>query len=110
MKRIFVLQLAFGLVAAYFVFTLHGFNWSDFLNGLFEFGGSFMLMRNVIQLHRDKMLRGYHWWSTAFFSVWGWWNTFYYPHLGQWWSFTGGVFVVSVNTFWLAQMYYYRKN
>lgn len=85
-------------------------NWPDFWNGCFEFGGSLMLLRNVIQLHRDKMVRGYHWWGTAFFMAWGYWNLFFYPNLGQWWSFSGGICVVTVNTYWLGLIWYYRKN
>jgi len=46
----------------------------------------------------------------VFFTSWGMWNLFYYPHLGQWYSFAGGVFIVSVNTFWLGQIIYYRRN
>lgn len=81
----------------------------DVINGLFEFVGSVMLWRNVLQLHRDKMVRGVHWTATGFFMAWGYWNLFYYPHLGQWWSFWGGVSIVTANTVWLAQMLYYGR-
>lgn len=79
----------------------------DFVNGLFEFIGSAMLWRNVVQLHRDKLVKGVHWNATAFFAAWGYWNLYYYPHLDQWWSFAGGVSIVVANTVWLVQMMYY---
>lgn len=81
----------------------------DLINGLFEFAGSAMLWRNVLQLHRDKEVKGVHWNATAFFAAWGYWNLFYYPHLDQWWSFAGGLSIVFANTVWLGQMIYYLR-
>lgn len=82
----------------------------DLVNGLFEFVGSIFLWMNVVKLYRDKMLRGYDWRSTAFFSAWGFWNLVYYPSLDQWASFTGGCSIVLANTIWLILMFKYRKN
>lgn len=83
----------------------------DTLNGAFEFLGSVMLWRNVLQLHRDKIVKGVHWSATGFFMLWGYWNLYYYPALGQWLSFAGGVSIVTANTVWLVQtLYYMRKN
>lgn len=81
----------------------------DMINGAFEALGSVMLWRNVLQLHRDKQVKGVHWTATGFFAAWGYWNLFYYPHLDQWYSFTGGVSIVLANTVWLAQMIYYIR-
>lgn len=81
----------------------------DLLNGAFEFMGSVMLWRNVMQLHRDKMVKGVHWSATGFFMLWGYWNLYYYPVLGQWLSFAGGVSIVTANTVWLLQMLYYSR-
>lgn len=82
---------------------------ADLLNGGFEFVGSLMLWRNVLQLYHDKIVRGVHWTATGFFAAWGYWNLFYYPHLAQWWSFAGGVSLVTANTLWLGQMLYYGR-
>lgn len=79
----------------------------DLMNGLFEFTGAVMLARNVLQLHRDKMVRGVHWSPTLFFAAWGIWNLYYYPALGQWCSFSGGMAIVAVNFVWFCQMMYY---
>jgi hypothetical protein len=83
----------------------------DIVNGAFELVGGCMLMTNVLRIYKDKILKGYNPISTVFFTGWGLWNLFYYPHLGQWFSFAGGVFIVTVNSFWLGQIVYYgRKN
>ena len=81
----------------------------DLINGLFELFGSVMLWKNVIQLYKDKQVRGVHWTATGFFAAWGYWNLFYYPHLDQWWSFAGGISIVIANTIWLFQMLYYGR-
>ena len=79
----------------------------DFINGAFEFVGSIVLWRNVVQLHRDKQVRGVHWLPTGFFLAWGFWNLYFYPHLDQWWSFAGGISVIVANGTWFCQMLYY---
>lgn len=83
--------------------------WPDLVNGTFELLGGFALLRNVIQLHRDKEVKGVHWAPTAFFMSWGFWNLFFYPQLGQWFSFIGGLWIVVVNCIWLGQIAYYTR-
>lgn len=56
--------------------------WQDAINGAFELAGSVFILRSIMQLHRDKQVHGVHWWTPAFFGVWGLWNLYYYPHLG----------------------------
>lgn len=84
-------------------------NIPDAINGTFEVLGSVMIWRNVLELHRDKMVRGVHWLPVGFFAAWGYWNLFYYPHLDQWLSFWGGVSIVVANTVWLWQMLHYGR-
>lgn len=81
----------------------------DIVNGAFEFGGAVVLLLNVLQLHRDKMVMGYDPKVTIFFTLWGFWNLYYYPHLNQWLSFLGGIFIVTINTIWLVMLLYYKK-
>jgi len=81
----------------------------DIMNGTLELGGGLFLLKNVLQLHRDKVTRGVHWAPTAYFAFWGLWNLYYYPHLEQWFSVSGAAFLVSVNLFWFGQMMYYRR-
>lgn len=79
----------------------------DHINGLFEFAGGALLLKNVRALIRDKKISGISWLPVLFFSTWGLWNLYYYPSLGQWWSFTGGLFVCSANWLWLILLAYY---
>jgi hypothetical protein len=79
----------------------------DLINGLFEFGGSILLWKNVRQLNKDKEIKGVHWAPTMFFFLWGLWNLFYYPSLQQWASFMGGMSIVIANGVWVAQMLHY---
>jgi len=81
----------------------------DLVNGVFELGGSFILLLNILKLKKDKHIAGVHWSPTAFFAAWGAWNAIYYPHLGQWFSFSGGVALVLVNVVWLAMLFYYTQ-
>jgi hypothetical protein len=83
---------------------------ADLINGLFETLGGFAILLSVVKLHREKMVRGVSWPHTAFFASWGMWNLFYYPSLAQWFSFSGGLWLVTVNTVWLAQLIYYSRN
>jgi len=79
----------------------------DLINGSFEFIGSIALLMNVFRLYKDKRIQGMHWASTLYFTSWGIWNIFYYPSLEQWFSFSGGIFLVTVNIIWLGQLSFY---
>ena len=83
--------------------------WPDIVNALFEGGMSFVLLRSVLQLHRDKKVAGLHWTLIAFTTAWGVWNLYYYPHLGQWWSFYAGAAVVSINAWYVTAIRYYMR-
>lgn len=80
---------------------------NDFCNGLFELFGGIMLGLNVLQLYRDKEVKGVHWGAVAFFFSWGLWNLYYYPSLNQWWSFAGGCLIASMNFAWLFLLVFY---
>lgn len=80
----------------------------DLINGTLEACGALFIFLSVRKLYQDKCVRGVSWLHAGFFAVWGYWNLFYYPHLDQWFSFFGGVAIVATNTFWLAQLIYYR--
>jgi len=82
----------------------------DFVNAVFEFGGSLFVVNNIRVVLKDRMVKGVSVVSVAFFAVWGIWNLFYYPYLQQWWSFYGGVAIVVTNIVWIHLMLYYRKH
>lgn len=115
-REAYIATLAYALLwtAGLFAFALvaaqHGIAYNYLVNGVIEFLGANALLLNVLKLYQQKQTRGVHWAGTAFFMGWGYWNIFYYPSVGDWWSFAGGLFVVTINTFWLGQMLYYRKN
>lgn len=79
----------------------------DMINGLFEFIGGLLLLFSVCKLHKDRIIRGVSWLPVSFFAAWGIWNLYFYPSLGQWYSFWGGVFLVTINTFYVIQMFYF---
>jgi hypothetical protein len=79
----------------------------DIINALFEGGGAIILWRNIVLLHRHKIVHGVSACTTAFFMLWGYWNLYYYPFLNQWLSFYAGIGITIANTIWVAQMVYY---
>ena len=83
------------------------FNWFDLINSLFEISGGFFIGISILKTYKDKIVRGVSWLTVSFFAVWGYWNLFYYPSLNQWLSFSGGVFIVTMNTIWIVQLIYY---
>lgn len=76
----------------------------DIINGTFELAGGLFIWMNVVQVWKDKIVRGVHWLPTAFFTTWGVWNLYYYPHLNQWVSFAGGICIVLGNLAWVLSM------
>lgn len=82
----------------------------DLLNGIFEFGLSYFILKSIQKIRVDKKVLGFYmptiYWTTA----WGLYNIFYYPYLGQWFSFVGGITVVTLNLIWLSHYFYYKAN
>lgn len=76
----------------------------DHINGAIEFVGAIFTWRNVLQLRRDREVKGVWWPATAFWAAWGLWNLYYYPTLGQWVSFSAGCFLVAGNAVWLGSV------
>jgi hypothetical protein len=74
----------------------------DAINGAIELVGALFTWRSLLQLWRDREVKGVYWPATAFWAVWGIWNLYYYPSLGQWLSFCAGAFLVLGNVCWLA--------
>jgi len=81
---------------------------TDVINGIFEFIGGILLIKNVIKLHNDKKVMGVSTIPTFFFAAWGFWNLYFYRSVDCLFSFVGGAFLVIINTIWLIQMFYYN--
>ena len=73
----------------------------DLGNALFEGFGAFFIWKSVIQLWKDKEIKGVYWPAWVFYSAWGLWNCFYYPSLDQWLSFSAGIVLVAGNISWV---------
>ena len=82
---------------------------SDIINGLFEFGAIFSVMGHIVQLKKDKVVKGIYIPSIVFFNLWGFWNVYYYPSLGQTYSFLAGIVLVITNCFYLYYLMKYKK-
>jgi hypothetical protein len=81
----------------------------DIINGSFEIGMTLTISRSVYRLYKEKRVKGWSSWAVLWPTAWGFWNLYYYPHLNQPFSFIGGLFVVTVNSTWLALAFKYRK-
>lgn len=81
----------------------------DFVNGLFEMGGSLLILLNIKALYRDKEIKGLSPLPLLFFTSWGLWNCWFYPTNGFMWSFVGGLMLALVNLAWLAQILWYMR-
>lgn len=82
---------------------------ADTVNGIFEAGGTVTGLINLLALRRDKKVQGVHWSPYLWYTSWGLWNLLFYPIYGAWLSFIGGIGVVTMNSLWLAHVYYYWR-
>jgi len=82
----------------------------DAINAGFEIVGSVLILLNVRQILKDKVVKGISLIPVTHWTAWGMWNIFYYPSLGQTYSFYAGIMVVLANAWWLALAFKYRNN
>lgn len=82
---------------------------ADAINGMYELCGGYFILLHILQLLKDKEIKGVSWLAVFYFTTWGYWNLFYYPHLGQFISFAGGIAIAAANTFWLYLIFHYKK-
>ncbi|MFA5670185.1 MAG: hypothetical protein WC967_13165 [Balneolaceae bacterium] len=78
----------------------------DIINACFELGGAALNTMNIIQIRKDKSVRGVSVVPTIMFSIWAVWNMYYYSHLHQYYSVGAAVLLGVVNFTWV---YYYFK-
>jgi hypothetical protein len=72
------------------------------------FASSFIVL-NVIQLYKDKQVRGVSLISLSFFSVWGSWQIYYFWNIDQFWSLAGTVALAMTNIIWATMAIYYSR-
>ena len=84
-------------------------NYSDLINGIFEFIGAIFVCLSIYKLNKDKEVKGVHWLPIMFFTLWGGFNVWFYPHNDLYYSFIGGLFLMIINSIWVIQLIYYGR-
>lgn len=83
----------------------------DVINGLFEIGIAGFILMSIRQIYKDKQIKGVYWPLHLHTTAWGIWNLYFYYAVNTPWSWWGGLFVVTVNLWYLSLILYYnRKN
>jgi hypothetical protein len=82
---------------------------NDLINSFFEFFSGILVLLNVWQTYKDKGTKGISIIPILFFTMWGYWNLYFYPSVKCWLSFMGGLVIVGVNSIWIGQILYYRR-
>ncbi len=81
----------------------------DLINSFFQLGGSLAAGLTIRVLLKDKMVRGAHWGTVAYFLSWGLWNLFYFPSVSHPLSTYASVALVLTNGWRLWLMVYYVR-
>jgi len=75
---------------------------ADAITTFFQTGASIFLCLNILQLKRDRELRGVSIWTIAFFTVWSYWGIFLFYSLDLFWSMVSNAVMAVAYTVWLA--------
>jgi hypothetical protein len=84
----------------------------DLINSVgFELLSCIFLSLNIWSLCKDKVVKGISLASAAFYASWAWWNVYYYLSLSQIFSFSAGILVAILTSWWiiLALLYRHQK-
>lgn len=85
-------------------------NYTDIVNGLWEIAGGFFILPSIINILKEKEVKGINWLTPTFFLCWGLWNIYFYPHNNLIFSFYGGIFLAIMNLIWVVLLIkYYKK-
>jgi hypothetical protein len=82
-------------------------NLADAFNGLFEFLGTFFILKSIMKLRHDRIVRGIAWQQVAFWTFWGYCNIYYYWAMNSPLSWWAGMLVTIVNTIYVAMLIYF---
>ena len=83
-------------------------NYIDMVNSFFPFVGSIFVILNIIKMHKDKELKGSHWFSPLFFYCGQIWGAYFMYTLHKWWSLAGAIVLTFFNFVWYFTMLYYK--
>lgn len=84
-------------------------NWSDIVNGIWEFAGALFVVPSIKNILKTKVSSGITWQTQLFFLLWGLWNVFFYPYNGLTFSFIGGLVLAATNIYWLFLIKKYER-
>lgn len=73
----------------------------DLINGLFGVFASILSYQNVVQAKLHNEIKGMHYYSTAFFTLWAIFQLYFYYGLGLYLSMIGSIFIIAVDVYWL---------
>lgn len=84
-------------------------NHMDLISALFQGGAGFMIMLNIIKIHKDKFVRGVSIYCQGFMVAWGIFAPIYFISLNQILSTISAIFILMMNTIWFIQILYYTR-
>ncbi len=86
-----------------------GMNYIDLTNAIFEGGGGIFALINVIQLLKDKSVKGVNIGSAIFFTVWSIWAIIFYYKTNNFYSMGASVLIAIMEVLWVGLWFKYRK-
>ncbi len=84
-------------------------NISDLINGLFELFASFFVYLHILQLKKDKTVKGLSILAVMFFTTWGYWNCYFYNANNLTLSWIGRIAVAIANTYYVYLLLKYKE-
>ncbi len=83
--------------------------WQDTVNAAFLFGATLFMGLNIMQLYKDKLVRGVSAWPFIYFLSWNFYSLYYLVYLNQLVSFVLEFAFIAVSVFYVCQILYYQK-
>lgn len=77
---------------------------ADYITASFSVIGMLVIIRSIVLLSKQRMVRGVSLWQAEFFATWSVWNLFFYHSLGLWWSWYGAVGIAVTNVTWVCML------
>ena len=80
----------------------------DHINAIFTVGGIMFVIINILQLTKDKQVKGVSIISMLFFGIWSWWLAFFYYKNSHYYSMIAAIFMGVFEIVWISLWMYYR--
>jgi hypothetical protein len=81
----------------------------DGINSVFKYTSGFFIIPTIYNLYQSKNADGISFIHIFFFTLWGVWNLYYFRKLNQPLSMWANIFLVTMNTIWMALVLYYKQ-